>query len=78
MKNIICSNCGHEYSSELIHCPECGTNETIIKRGNFIATIIFLVVVLSILTIIGFGIYFALNPVDQGPAVTDKIIKTPF
>lgn len=70
MKNIICSNCGYEYSDELLHCPECGTNERIIKRGNFIATIIFLVIVISILTIIGFGIYFILNPTDQGTAIS--------
>ena len=74
MKNIICSTCGHEYSSELLHCPECGTNERIIKRGNFIATIIFLVIVLSILTIIGFGIYYIINPADQGSAITMNIL----
>ena len=70
MKNIICSNCGHEYSNELIHCPECGTNETIIKRGNFIATIIFLVIVISVFVLIGFGVYYILNPVSEGNAIS--------
>lgn len=78
MKNIKCSTCGTEYSNELIHCPECGTNERIIKRGNFIATVIFLTIVLSILTLIGVGIYYIVNPIDQGPAISDTVIKTPF
>ena len=73
-----CSNCGNEYDTKYLQCPQCGCVRSDIKNAQMhdkrterIGAIIAIVFIIALIGIIGYGVYLLLNPFRDGPTITN-------
>ena len=73
---VVCSKCGNHYNEEFLQCPQCGSSKRITEaeeknNNSVIGFLITLAIVLALVGIIGYGVYYYLNPVSEGSATSD-------
>jgi hypothetical protein len=70
-----CKNCGAEYDSAFLQCPQCGSSKhedtEAPKENNLIGSLVSILVIFALLGIIGYGAYLLYNPITEGPTITD-------
>lgn len=71
-----CGNCGAEYNSNFLQCPQCGSSkyEEIEKNSageSIVGVIISFIIIAGLIGLIAYGWYVYKHPHEEGPVMTD-------